>query len=73
MVDAVRTAEKTSDVAEMAAKQNCYSGDLMSVEDAARYSEHWKDLGIGSDKTWDEFIKANPDKTIEDYFKLVKE
>ena len=49
-----------------------YSGDLMSPEEAARYSEHWRELGIGSDKTWKEFSEANPGKTIDDYFELVK-
>jgi len=39
-----------------------YFGDLMSPEDATRYNEYWRELGIGSDKTWKEFIRANPEK-----------
>ena len=50
-----------------------YFGDLMSPEDAVRYNEYWRELGIGSDKTWKEFIRANPSGTIDDYFKLVNE
>jgi hypothetical protein len=49
-----------------------YSGDLMSPEDAARYSEYWRKSGIGSDKTWNEFLEHNPDSNIDDYLKLVK-
>ncbi|MFA9379379.1 MAG: hypothetical protein ACERKZ_21935, partial [Lachnotalea sp.] len=49
-----------------------YSGDLMSAEDAATYSEHWRELGIGSDITWNEFMTANPNGTINDYFELVQ-
>lgn len=45
----------------------------MSAEEAAKYSEHWRELGIGSDKTWNEFKNANPNATIDDYFKLVNE
>lgn len=45
----------------------------MSVKDPEQYSEHWRKLGIGSDKTWNEFKNANPSATIDDYFKLVKE
>lgn len=50
-----------------------YSGDLMNAEEAAKYIEHWRELGIGSDKTWNEFKNANPNATIDDYFKLVNE
>ena len=50
-----------------------YFGDLMSPEDAVRYNEYWRDLGIGSDKTWKEFMQANPNGTIDDYFRLVNE
>lgn len=49
-----------------------YSGDLMSAEESARYSEHWRELGIGSDRTWNEFINVNPNGTIEDYFEIVQ-
>ena len=45
----------------------------MSPEDAARYSEHWKELGIGSDKTWNEFIKNYPGASVDDYFTLIKD
>lgn len=48
-----------------------YSGDLMSPEDSARYSEYWRSKGIGSDKTWNEFIAANPNGTIDDYFEIL--
>ena len=67
--DAVKTVEKLNDVIERGA----YSGDLMSAEEAARYSEHWRELGIGSDKTYNDFIMNNPGKNIDDYFRLVKE
>lgn len=43
----------------------------MSAEDAAKYSEHWSGLSIGSDKTWNEFKNANPNAPIDDYFKPV--
>ena len=49
-----------------------YSGDLMSAEEAARYSEHWRELGIGSDNTWKAFKNANPNGTIDDYFEIVQ-
>ena len=49
-----------------------YSGDLMSAEEAARYSEHWRELGIGSDNTWKAFKDANPNGTIDDYFDIVQ-
>lgn len=49
-----------------------YSGDLMSAEEAARYSEHWRELGIGSDNTWKAFKDANPNGTIDDYFEIVQ-
>ena len=61
------------DVLESGSKGGRYSGDLMSAEEAAKYSEHWRELGIGSDKTWNEFKNANPNATIDDYFKLVNE
>ncbi len=49
-----------------------YSGDLMSAEEATRYSEHWRKLGIGSDNTWRAFKDANPNGTIDDYFEIVQ-
>ena len=61
------------DLLESGSKGGRYSGDLMSAEEAAKYSEHWRELGIGSDKTWNEFKNANPNATIDDYFKLVNE
>ncbi len=54
-------------------KSGTYSGDLMSAEDAVRYNEHWRELGIGSDRTYNDFIANNPGKNIDDYFKLVNE
>ena len=50
-----------------------YLGDQMSYKDAARYNKYWKDKGIGSDKTWNEFQQHNPNSTIDDYMELVKE
>jgi hypothetical protein len=50
-----------------------YSGDLMTPEEAARYSDYWKNSGIGSDNTWNGFIKANPNATIDDYNLLLKD
>lgn len=38
----------------------------MSADEAARYCEHWRKLGIGLDKTWWEFINDNPYGTIDD-------
>ncbi len=49
-----------------------YSGDLMSAEEANRYSEHWRKLSIGSDKTWQGFIQANQNGTVHDYFEIVR-
>ena len=53
-------------------KPRQYSGDLMSPEDAARYSEHWRQLGIGSDETWFAFKEHYPNGTIDDYLDIVK-
>lgn len=47
-------------------KSGTYSGDLMSAEDAVRYNEHWRELGIGSDRTYNDFIANNPGKNIGD-------
>ena len=44
----------------------------MSAEEATQYSKHWRELGIGSDKTWKEFMNANPNRTIDDYFEIVQ-
>ena len=49
-----------------------YLGDLMAAEETIRYSEYWRKLGIGSDKTWKEFMNANPNRTIDDYFEIVQ-
>ena len=54
-------------------KPRQYSGDLMSPEDAARYSEHWRQLGIGSDETWSAFKEHYPNGTIDDYLAIVKD
>ena len=53
-------------------KPRQYSGDLMAPEDAARYSEHWRQLGIGSDETWSAFKEHYPNGTIDDYWDIVK-
>ena len=53
-------------------KPRQYSGDLMPPEDAARYSEHWRQLGIGSDETWSAFKEHYPNGTIDDYLDIVK-
>lgn len=45
----------------------------MSPEDAARYNEYWRSIGIGSDETYKEFLRANPNSNIDNYFKLVNE
>ena len=47
--------------------------DSMSPEDASRYDDFWKNNGIGSEKTWNEYKNANPENSIDDYLKLVKE
>ena len=72
-VDGIRTqikrqAQNGSDALE----GGIFSGDLMSAEEATRYSEHWRELGIVSDKTWKEFMNANPNGTIDDYFEIVQ-
>ena len=54
-------------------KPRQYSGDLMPPEDAARYSEHWRQLGIGSDETWFAFKEHYPNGTIDDYLAIVKD
>ena len=71
--DDVWDLRNAGDLLESGSKGGRYSGDLMSAEEAAKYSEHWRELGIGSDKTWNEFKNANPNATIDDYFKLVNE
>lgn len=50
-----------------------YLENQMSSEDATRYDQYWKDNGIGSEKTWNEFQQHNPNSTIDDYMKLVKD
>ncbi|WP_010050377.1 hypothetical protein [Carnobacterium maltaromaticum] len=50
-----------------------YSGDFMDPIEAARYDEYWRNAGIGSNTTWEDFVKANPKSTIDDYFRLIKE
>ena len=72
-VDGIRTqikrqAQNGSDALE----GGIYSGDLMSAEEATQYSKHWRELGIGSDKTWKEVMNANPNGTIDDYFEIVQ-
>ncbi|WP_330574011.1 hypothetical protein, partial [Criibacterium bergeronii] len=68
-------ANNTNDVVSFEVNKsfNSYSGDLMLPKESARYSEYWREKGIGSDNTWKAFSVANPDKTIDDYFKLVNE
>lgn len=50
-----------------------YLGDLMSPEDAKRYDDYWKHLGIGSDETWRQYHEYFPDSSIDDYFTIIKE
>ena len=45
----------------------------MSPEDALKYDEFWRKNGIGSNETWDAFKNANPNGTIDDYFKIVQD
>ena len=80
-VEVVRntTEDSVEDVGKNAAEDagkvvesGTYSGDLMSAEEAARYSEYWHELGIGSDNTWKAFKDANPNGTIDDYFEIVQ-
>lgn len=80
-VEVVRktTEDSVEDVGKNAAEDagkvvesGTYSGDLMSAEEAARYSEYWRELGIGSDNTWKAFKDANPNGTIDDYFEIVQ-
>lgn len=44
----------------------------MSAEEAARYSDYWRELDIGSDNTWKAFKDANPNGTIDDYFEILQ-
>ena len=67
-----KVVEGGEDVVESALKGGTYSGDLMSAEEAALYSEHWRELGIGSDNTWKAFKDANPKGTIDEYFEIVQ-
>ena len=67
-----RSVRGGSEALEGGSKGGTYSGDLMSPEEAARYSEHWRELGIGSDNTWKAFKDANPNATIDDYFEIVQ-
>ena len=80
-VEVVRktTEDSVEDVGKSAAEDagkvvesGTYSGDLMSAEEAARYSKYWRELGIGSDNTWKAFKDANPNGTIDDYFEIVQ-
>ena len=32
----------------------------MDPIEAARYDEYWRNAGIGSNTTWEDFVKANP-------------
>ena len=50
-----------------------FSGDSMDPLEAARYDDYWRNLGIGSDATYNEFIKRNPKSNIDDYLKIVKD
>ncbi len=50
-----------------------FLGDLMDSVEAVRYDEYWRKLGVGSNKTWEEFSRYNPNSSIDDYLKLVKE
>lgn len=78
--DAAKVVDKIDDVADMAddvavfgdIEGNTYLGDLMSSEEAARYSEYWRKCGIGSDNTWKVFKDVNPNGTIDDYFEIVQ-
>lgn len=70
---AAKGAESAAEDAGKVVESGIYSGDLMSAEEAARYNEHWRELGIGSDRTYNDFIANNPGKNIDDYFKLVNE
>ncbi|MBD5533936.1 MAG: RHS repeat-associated core domain-containing protein [Lachnospiraceae bacterium] len=65
LLSPIRATEPAND-------ERVYSGDLMSPDEAARYSEYWRKLGIGSDETWNEYLKYNPDGTIDDYFNIIK-
>ncbi|MCR5195465.1 MAG: hypothetical protein K6D38_04050 [Pseudobutyrivibrio sp.] len=54
-------------------EKNQSFGDLMTPEEAVRYDDYWRKTNIGSNKTYDEFLKYNPGKDIDDYFRLVRE
>ena len=69
---AAKGAESAAEDAGKVVESGTYSGDLMSAEEAARYSEYWRELGIGSDNTWKAFKDANPNGTIDDYFEIVQ-
>ena len=69
---AAKGAESAAEDAGKVVESGTYSGDLMSAEEAARYSKYWRELGIGSDNTWKAFKDANPNGTIDDYFEIVQ-
>ena len=69
---AAKGAESAAEDSGKVVESGTYSGDLMSAEEAARYSEYWRELGIGSDNTWKAFKDANPNGTIDDYFEIVQ-
>ena len=69
---AAKGAESAAEDVGKVVESGTYSGDLMSAEEAARYSEYWRELGIGSDNTWKAFKDANPNGTIDDYFEIVQ-
>ncbi|WP_332651805.1 hypothetical protein, partial [Lysinibacillus sp. 54212] len=50
-----------------------FTGDIMDSFEAARYDEYWRNSGIGSNATYDGFVKSNPKSNLDDYLKLVKE
>ncbi|MBC1833131.1 ribonuclease YeeF family protein [Listeria seeligeri] len=63
----------TGDIIKKASGAEKYSGDLMSPAEAKRYDDYWKKSGIGSNKTYDDFLKNNPNANLDDYFNLVRE
>jgi hypothetical protein len=69
--DTGKIVGKLDDVAGVS--KGTYTGDLMDSITAKRYDDYWKKAGIGSNKTWEGFLKHNPNSGIDDYFRLVKE
>ena len=44
----------------------------MSADDAVRYDDYWRNLGICSEKTWSEYLSHNNNGNIDEYFEIIQ-